>query len=98
MRTLIKYFNTAETLQDFIKKSSFTQDEARHHLELAEKLNRKYLCIVVGEDGSEVLFSFSYRNRLVNIIKYFCGGEYDDNKIKTIHFFDTTTIEEDDDD
>ena len=98
MRNLFNRFRSAETLQAFISKSSFNMSDIYEHLELAHKLNRKYLCILIGEDGNEALFSFSYKNRLLNLVKLFCGGEYDDKKIKSVKYFDTVITEEDDED
>ena len=98
MRNLFNSFRSVENLQAFIKGSAFNMSDVGEHIALAQKLNRKYLCIIIGENGDEVLFSFSYKNRLVRISRIFCGGEYDDSKIKAIHYFDTVITADDIDD
>lgn len=95
MRNLFNRFRSAENLQAFITGSAFNMSDVGEHIALARKLNRKYLCIIIGENGDEALFSFSYKNRLLNIARVFCGGEYDDSKIKAIHYFDTVITESD---
>ena len=95
MRNLFNRFRSAENLKAFIAKSAFNMDDVGEHIALAHKLNRKYLCIIIGENGDEALFSFSYKNRLLRLVRIFCGGEYDDSKIKAIYYFDTVTTEKD---
>jgi hypothetical protein len=94
MRKLFNRFNCVDSLADFIKKSMFNKNDIELWLNQAIKLNRKYLCEITLINGSAIIFSFSYKNRLLRKVKNFCGDDFD-NQIKTIQFFDTVISDED---
>lgn len=59
----------AETVHDFVKMAGWSVSTIRDIFVNAKELHRRYVVLVVAEDGSEHLFNYTNKSRLYNKCK-----------------------------
>ena len=59
----------AESLSDFINKTGWSARHVISVVKSASETHRRYVALIVAEDGSEHLFHYTNKNRLYNKCK-----------------------------
>ena len=79
----VKNFSLSEIIKEVEKISGFTGADVEKAYNIGKKLNRKYIAVIIGEAGNEVIFNYSNKRRFNNICALY-AGEIKDGKIFSI--------------